>query len=54
MSAFKIMALDKGNDSDSSNIIDYVHMEVNDSSFSLKWVRTSPPTERVFEADDSN
>ena len=54
MSAFKIMALDKGNDSDSSNIIDYVHMEVNDSSFSLKWVRTSPPTERVFETGQSN
>jgi hypothetical protein len=30
-----------------------VHMEVKDS-FTLKWMRTSPPTERVFEVGESN
>jgi hypothetical protein len=54
MSASEIMAPDKGNDSDSANSTDYVHMEVKDSFFILKWERTSPPTERVFEAGESN
>lgn len=53
MSASEIMALCKGDDSASANSTDSVHMEGKDS-FTLKWVRTSPPTERVFEAGDSN
>ena len=53
MSASEIMALCKGDDSASANSTYSVHMEGKDS-FTLKWVRTSPPTERVFEAGDSN
>ena len=53
MSASEIMALCKGDDSASANSTDSVHMEGKDS-FTLKWVRTSPSTERVFEAGDSN
>ena len=54
MSASDIMTLDKSIDSASLNSTDSVHMEVDDSLFTLKWVRTSPPTERVFETGQSN
>jgi hypothetical protein len=47
------MATDKGDDSASSNSTDSVHMEGKDS-FYLKWMRTSPPTERFFEAGEIN
>jgi hypothetical protein len=53
MSASEIMALCKGDDSASANSTDSMHMEGKDS-FTLKWMRTSPPTERVFEAGESN
>jgi hypothetical protein len=53
MSASEIMALYKGDDSVSANSTDSVLMEGKDS-FTLKWMRTSPPTERVFEAGESN
>jgi hypothetical protein len=53
MSASEIMALYKGNDSASANSTDSVHMEGKDS-FTLKWMRTSPPTERVIETGESN
>jgi hypothetical protein len=52
MSASEMMALYKGDDSTSANITDSVHME-GKVSFTLKWMRTSPPTERVFNAGES-
>ena len=52
MSASEIMALCKADDSASANSTDSVHMEGKDS-FTLKWMRTSPPTERDFEAGES-
>jgi hypothetical protein len=47
------MVLYKGDDSASANSTDSVHMEGKDS-FTLKWMRSSPPAERFFEADESN
>jgi hypothetical protein len=47
------MTIYKGDDSASANSTDSVHMEGNDS-FTLKWMRTSPPTKSVFEAGESN
>jgi hypothetical protein len=52
-SASEIMALYKGDDSAYANSTDSVHMEGKDS-FTLKWMRTSPSTEMVFEAGESN
>jgi hypothetical protein len=52
MSASEIMALYKVDDYASAKSTYSVRMEGKDS-FTLKWKRTSPPTESVFEAGES-